>query len=354
MSYANSAKRTASNQREYVLEHAIEPVDEPVNEPVLVTNVSSNEFEKYHLRFSDILNGLELVTHNSDNSISYGNMKQDVSVSTPPFYIGYHTPDTICFTRISNDSLELIRKHDVLSMKGDMLYHTDYNRRFADADMRVLIHYPGQLLRSFEKHSLFNNFKTLGDLTGYHIDFEISGVTVLKKRPDSNNPCNADLEDDDLKLQTEIMKLVGCVPIYWKNIVTHDLGLSDCKTSEQLAKIYYHTRNYQDFFISYVPPCVTMNAIVMRHREKDSSGDELFMKFWYRDKHYQEIQNTKNFNFESFWSGIGGFVGIFLGYSMLQLVDVAENIPSFLRKVQSRFSTDKTLGNKKRKWLSFK
>ena len=40
MSSAKSAKRTASNQREYVLEHAIEPVDEPVDEPVLVTNVS--------------------------------------------------------------------------------------------------------------------------------------------------------------------------------------------------------------------------------------------------------------------------------------------------------------------------
>ena len=34
---------------------------------------------------------------------------------------------------------------------------------------------------------------------------------------------------------------------------------------------------------------------------------------------YQEIDNVRDFGAESCWSGIGGFVGIFLGYSLLQI-----------------------------------
>ena len=36
---------------------------------------------------------------------------------------------------------------------------------------------------------------------------------------------------------------------------------------------------------------------------------------------FQEIINARDFGVESCWSGIGGFVGIFVGYSILQLPD---------------------------------
>ena len=36
---------------------------------------------------------------------------------------------------------------------------------------------------------------------------------------------------------------------------------------------------------------------------------------------YQEIKNEKELSFEMLWSSIGGFVGMFIGYSMLQFLD---------------------------------
>ena len=36
---------------------------------------------------------------------------------------------------------------------------------------------------------------------------------------------------------------------------------------------------------------------------------------------YQEIANKKDFSGEALWSSIGGLVGIFLGYSMMQVPD---------------------------------
>ena len=42
----------------------------------------------------------------------------------------------------------------------------------------------------------------------------------------------------------------------------------------------------------------------------------------YSSKEYQEIINVRGFDFDSMFSGIGGFVGIFLGYSILQVADL--------------------------------
>ena len=37
------------------------------------------------------------------------------------------------------------------------------------------------------------------------------------------------------------------------------------------------------------------------------------------DNKYQEIRNERAFAFESFWSAVGGFMGIFVGASLSQL-----------------------------------
>ena len=41
----------------------------------------------------------------------------------------------------------------------------------------------------------------------------------------------------------------------------------------------------------------------------------------YKDKLYQEIVNVRDFGLGSFWSNVGGFTGIFIGYSLLDLYD---------------------------------
>ena len=46
----------------------------------------------------------------------------------------------------------------------------------------------------------------------------------------------------------------------------------------------------------------------LRHKNNES-----MIKFIYRDRQYEEINFARDFGFESFWSGIGGFVGIFIG-----------------------------------------
>ena len=56
------------------------------------------------------------------------------------------------------------------------------------------------------------------------------------------------------------------------------------------------------------------------------------VEFLYKGYQYQEVENLREFGFEAFWSGVGGFVGIFLGYSLLQLPDLFEQLLLVFKK----------------------
>ena len=64
----------------------------------------------------------------------------------------------------------------------------------------------------------------------------------------------------------------------------------------------------------------------MLYEKKLDFGFHLVLDFVYMEDFYQEIINVRDFGFESFWSGIGGFVGIFLGYSLLQIPDLLHSL----------------------------
>ena len=51
-------------------------------------------------------------------------------------------------------------------------------------------------------------------------------------------------------------------------------------------------------------------------------GNYLDIQFRHVNDEYQNITNTKAFTTESCWSGIGGFIGIFVGVSLMQIPQI--------------------------------
>ena len=88
-------------------------------------------------------------------------------------------------------------------------------------------------------------------------------------------------------------------------------------------------RNYKTTLKSYISPCTQMEISGKFDREEDNEWEDPRIKFLYDESDYEEMTNTKGFDFESFVSGVGGFIGIFLGYSILQIPDLLELLPSF-------------------------
>ena len=104
-------------------------------------------------------------------------------------------------------------------------------------------------------------------------------------------------------------------------------GMKECKTSSEMDQIYSILATYKKaIFDSYKQPCDYMKVTTGVLQKKMDFGYHLVLDFIYMDDFYQEIVNVRDFGFESFWSGIGGFVGIFLGYSLLQIPDLLEGL----------------------------
>ena len=57
----------------------------------------------------------------------------------------------------------------------------------------------------------------------------------------------------------------------------------------------------------------------MQEDEIVTEEGSIHLSVLYPITEYQEILNVQDFDFNSMFSGVGGFVGIFLGYSLLFL-----------------------------------
>ena len=85
-------------------------------------------------------------------------------------------------------------------------------------------------------------------------------------------------------------------------------------------------QNYQDVLSSYDPPCTEMTTLTTVIRDEDQVRRKGLVRITYVDQTYQEIANIQDFSFETFWSSLGGFIGIFLGYSVLQIPELLANL----------------------------
>ena len=99
-----------------------------------------------------------------------------------------------------------------------------------------------------------------------------------------------------------------------------------CSASHQLKDVYYHIKDPVGIMKLYDPPCdemqspVDVKEVILNGRKRMS----LQLVIRYSTEIYQEIQNFRDYNLDTIWSSVGGFVGIFLGYSLLQLPDLLE------------------------------
>ena len=85
------------------------------------------------------------------------------------------------------------------------------------------------------------------------------------------------------------------------------------------------------------------NAITYFWQE-NKNGEEVAIRFDYKETMYEEIEYSKDFGVESFLSNVGGFVGIFLGYSIMQFPELlAEGLVSFGRLKRRLFTGNKSV-----------
>ena len=156
----------------------------------------------------------------------------------------------------------------------------------------------------------------------------------LKNRPGSIIQCKPEILNYDEFLQAEVSKDVGCIPPFWKISPVEELELKQCTSTYEIKHAFNYVKDVHKKLSPYDSPCNDMfNSVRYNWRQSYNDGNpgKSIIKFEYKENYYQEIEYVQDFGFESFWSGVGGFVGIFLGYPLMQL-------PTFLGKVTNQDS----------------
>ena len=164
-------------------------------------------------------------------------------------------------------------------------------------------------------------------------EIQVTQVEILNKRPGANIPCDPDLVNEDMTIIREIIMLVGCIPAYWKRFAVLDGSLKDrvpCDKKEQFKMLSGFLPDYGlgNYFAEhtqhlYMQPCKETRAVVRSVTSNPSSpghmGVSVYIMITYVAEVYKSITNEQAFSSHDLWSQIGGCIGIFLGYSLLQV-----------------------------------
>ena len=266
-------------------------------------------------------------------------------------YLSYQDSLRICFTKQFEPGMGTNHTYDLYGI----------NAEYLNLPLEVYIHQVGGLIEQLGKKyvllitkteikELYANWKatrrtssTGQGITVFH-DFHVRKIELLRKRPDAVEPCNESIDDNDKTYKEVVIKAVGCIPSYWKRFFENntDENLLDCSTKgqfEQLSNMLpmmYENTNLLNGSRLYDPPCNEMKISATIHKRNERTVDHrLWLGFYYDADEFIEIVNNEAYTYYDLWSQIGGLVGMYLGYSLLQVnLKKLFNVHFFLDSMQ--------------------
>ena len=292
---------------------------------VVFSDFTDTDFDEFHIKINDFLTELEYATERRMERISLNDTSGDMVHAEAHINISYKTADKICFSRSSDDKLTSMRLHDLITFNSSVL------KKYHETEIQVFIHHPKQLIRSFDKPKYKASFEYLISTLGSNpvkgpktLDFRISQVKQLRKRSTSVPPCNDDLLDYDQFYKESMISKLGCIPPYWMNEFSNKSKLGECASPKQLKDAYSKIKEQERIGDLNEIPCneMILLSIDSVNNEPSPRPKDVSIKFIYTEKSYEEIRYNKMIGFDGWLSNVGGFVGIFVGYSMLQIPEI--------------------------------
>ena len=218
-----------------------------------------------------------------------------------------------------------------------------FNTRESSDMFSVNIHYPNQRYRysktkrdwdAREPKASEDQKGPLTNTKSYGMKFYVFGLEVIQKRNTKQNRCNESTIDDDT-LKSHMINNISCTPPYM--IDPQNRSKSDCSTQQQLKEFYKMSIR------SYLVPCRRMTQITYLYSEYvtdyyhqklenlSTDQDILFVSLMFPDSRYKEIEMIREFNVISLLGNAGGYVGICVGYSILQFPNIITTIYSNIK-----------------------
>ena len=196
----------------------------------------------------------------------------------------------------------------------------------------VSIAYPNQRLRYSNEKIVWNDEVTNAS---YVMKFHVMTVEVLRFRQKQSRPCNPSWREDDIMIRETMMRNAKCVPPYWESMHGNNMLYPKCSKVEEMRNIYndisWDKLDYPCRIITkttFFPTEFPTDRYNDRFEKKDKEN-YFSARFYFPRPFFKEIKLIRSFDAETMIGNGGGYVGLCLGYSFLQL-------PSFLHVLSKK------------------
>ena len=181
----------------------------------------------------------------------------------------------------------------------------------------VYFHYPGQLWREKHFRKVTWPLRTENMTKKYHMEFELQNLEIMQNRDKSREPCIDGILDLDRKHFEGISRVLPCRPPY----IMQANELVPCRSQEEMLECHFLLLDHLEK-LKY-PPCRSVKKMDIHYLELDLPQRErssITMRATFIDQTYTEIVRVKAFDMNALIGNIGGYIGIFVGYSLIMMI----------------------------------
>ena len=201
----------------------------------------------------------------------------------------------------------------------------------------VLFHYPGQLLNGRYKTKKSWPDRGANDSKSYNMIFLLQNIEVINRRNKWKRKCEPFPFDENERIVKNMLNASGCIPPYVQTRKEFPI----CTTQEQMKNSYASLirSSHDNVDIEEKEegsPCRHMGRIDYDYWEAGPHQDTETTPYFnvtllFVDPKYREVKEVKAFGLLSMFGNIGGYIGIFIGYALLNLPDLIEKAKDFVR-----------------------
>ena len=248
-----------------------------------------------------------------------------------PFYESLKSPTDKCYSMdIDSKNVPALKTHHVSKIRlaiFNFLKGVFSEDNFGWLNLDIYLTYPNQLLRSYPifKIKRLDNRKYSST-----VKVMLHATEVILRRNKYNDICEENWADDDNQIIRKLVKKVGCHHEFWKA----DTNDPVCRSQKEFKgiKLPRLMTTGNSFLDNYPKPCREIQNIIStaeKTRLSESEANDwkfpapfISFEFHFKTGTFKVIQSVRAFDGESLIGNLGGYLGLFLGFSIWQAPEV--------------------------------
>ena len=248
-----------------------------------------------------------------------------------PFYESLKSPTDKCFSMdIDSKNVPALKIHHLSKIRLAIFnflngVFAEYNWGWLNLD--IYLSYPNQLMRSYPIFSIKQLENRKYSST---VKVMLHATEVILRRNKYNDICEENWVDDDNQIIQKLVEKVGCHHEFWKA----DASVPICQSQKEFigVKLPRLMTIGTSFLDDYPKPCREIQNIISTAEETTLSESEandwdfpvpfISFEFHFKTGTFKVIQSVRAFDGESLIGNLGGYLGLFLGFSIWQAPEV--------------------------------